>query len=204
MRKILLVLLGFLFFGTAQAVVTSSEDSLRLGSEVPDFKLKNVSSDKEFSPADFKDKKALVVVFLCRHCPYVQHVKKALANLGRSYGDREVGMVGISSNDPSVHPDDAPERLAEMAAQEGFTFPLLFDSTQEVAKAFGAQATPEVFIFDKDQKLVYHGQVDDTRPNSDREATGADVRAVLEALLSGQPVPAHQKPAQGCSIKWKV
>ena len=203
MKKIILVLLSFMFLGSAHAAVTDSKDGLSLGSKVPDFKLESVTSGAEFSPAQLKDKKALMVVFMCRHCPYVQHVKKALASVGHDYEGRQVAILGISSNDPKAYPDDSPERLAEMASEEGFTFPLLFDSTQEVAKAFGAQATPEIFIFDKEQKLVYHGQFDDTRPNSDKEATGADVRAVLEALLSGQPVSARQKPAQGCSIKWK-
>jgi peroxiredoxin len=176
---------------------------LPLGESAPDFKLKDVSSGAEVSLKDFAGKKALVVAFICRHCPYVQHVKKALADLGRDYQGKDVAIVAISANDPASHPDDAPEKLKEMAAEEGFTFPFLFDETQQTARAYTAVATPDMFIFDGAQKLVYRGQFDDTRPNGGKEATGADVRAALDAILAGKPVPADQKPAIGCSIKWK-
>lgn len=178
-------------------------EKLALGTQAPDFKLPDVSSGKEFSLKDFEGERALMVVFICRHCPYVQHVKKALAQLGKDYEGKSVQIVAISSNDATAYPEDAPESLKEMAAEEGFTFPFLYDESQAVAKAYTAKATPDTFIFDGAQKLVYRGQFDDTRPKGDKEATGADVRAVLDAVLAGQPVPADQKPAIGCSIKWK-
>jgi len=144
-----------------------------------------------------------MVAFICRHCPYVQHVKKALAQLGKDYEGKDIAIVAISANDPSAYPEDAPDKLSEMAEEEGFVFPFLFDETQDVAKAYTAVATPDIFIFDKDQKLVYRGQFDDTRPNGTEESTGADARAALDALLAGQPVSKNQKPAIGCGIKWR-
>ncbi len=200
MKKFILLLTAFVFASTAWAA-TEGKGGLPLGSAVPDFHLENVSSGTEFSPADFQGKPVLVVVFMCRHCPYVQHVKKALASIAKDYEDREVAVVGISSNNPKIYPEDAPASLSAMAGEEGFVFPLLFDKTQSVARAFGAKATPDVYIFDKDQKLVYHGQFDDTRPNSGAEATGADARSAIDALLAGKPVAKDQKPAIGCSIK---
>ncbi len=173
------------------------------GSQAPDFKLADVTSGTEFSLKDFAEKKALVVAFICRHCPYVQHIKKALAKLGQDYADKDVAIVAISSNDAKAYPEDGPESLREMALQEGFTFPLLYDETQDVARAYTAAATPDIFIFDADQKLVYRGQFDDSRPGSGQAATGKDVRAALDALLSGQPVSQEEKKAIGCSIKWK-
>ena len=180
----------------------SAAQDLVLGSPAPDFKLIDVVSGRSVSSADFSDKKPLLVIFICRHCPYVQHVKKVLAAIGRDYSG-QVGVVGISSNDPAAYPEDAPASLKEMARQEGFTFPLLFDESQEVAKAYGAAATPEPFLFDADRRLVYHGQLDETRPRGGREATGEDLRAALDAVLAGRPASKDQKSAVGCSIKWK-
>ena len=182
---------------------TETKGGMALGTKAPNFRLADVSTHMEYSPSDFVGKKALMVVFICRHCPYVQHVKKALAAVGEDYRKKGVQIVAISANDPAAYPDDAPKSLAEMAKEESFKFPFLFDKTQNTAKAYSAKATPDVFIFDKDQKLVYRGQFDDTRPNGGKEADGSDVRAVLDALISGSPVPSEQKPAVGCSIKWK-
>lgn len=183
---------------------TESSGGLERGAAIPQFKLTDVASGTEFSPDDFRDKKALMVVFMCRHCPYVQHVKKVLGSIARGYEKKDVAVVGIVSNDAEAYPADAPESMAEMVSEEGFAFPVLHDPTQSVAKAFGAKATPETFIFDKDQKLAYHGQFDDSRPNSGKEATGADVRAALDALVAGEKPAENQKPAVGCSIKWKA
>jgi len=185
------------------ATTEGAKGLLPLGSAAPDFKLSDVTSGTEFSLKDFAGKKALMVVFICRHCPYVQHVKKALAQLGKDYEGKDVALLAISANDPADRPDDAPDKLKEMAQEEGFTFPFLFDENQSTARAYTAVATPDVFIFDSEQKLVYRGQFDDTRPNSGKVSDGKDVRAVFEALLAGQPVSADQKPAIGCSIKWK-
>lgn len=176
---------------------------LPLGSEAPDFTLPDVSQGRVVSLADFEGRGALIVTFICRHCPYVVHVQEVLAQIGRDYQPRNVGMVAIGANDAGRYPDDAPDKLAEMARQQGFTFPFLFDETQAVAKAYTAQCTPDNFVFDQDLRLVYRGQLDDTRPRSGQSATGADLRAVLDAMLSGQPLPVTQKPSVGCSIKWK-
>ncbi len=205
MKKFILFLIAICFAGSAWAATTTEgkKGLLPMGSKAPFFNLANVTSGTEFSPKDFEGKKALMVVFICRHCPYVQHVKTALAQIGKDYEEKDVAIVAISSNDAKAYPEDGPAGLSEMAMEEGFTFPLLYDESQAVAKAYTAMATPDVFIFDKDQKLVYRGQFDDTRPGSGKVADGKDVRAVFNALIDGKPVPANQKPAIGCSIKWK-
>lgn len=205
MKKFVLALitLSIITSPVFAATTEGAKGLLPLGSAAPDFKLTDVVSGKEVSLKDFEGKKALAVFFICRHCPYVQHVKKALAQLGKDYEDKDAALVAISANDPAANAADAPDKLKEMAEEEGFTFPFLFDESQSTARAYTAVATPDVFIFDSGQKLVYRGQFDDTRPNGDKEATGADVRAALDALLAGQPVSADQKPAIGCSIKWK-
>lgn len=204
MKKTAILLAVLALAGTAVASAAEGRKGLlAVGASAPDFKLPDVTSGTEFSLKDFEGKKALMVVFICRHCPYVQHVKKALAAIGRDYADKDAAIVAISSNDPAANAADAPESLAEMAAEEGFKFPFLFDETQDVARAYTAVATPDVFLFDKDRKLVYRGRFDGTRPNSGAVSDGADVRAALEAILAGQPVSRDQKPAVGCSIKWK-
>ena len=202
-----LALAGGAFLPVRQAGAAQTTEGksglLPRGAQAPEFKLPDVSTGKEHSLKDFEGKKALMVVFICRHCPYVQHVKKALAQLGKDYQGKDAAIVAISSNDADAYPDDAPNSLKEMASEEGFVFPFLYDESQDVARAYTAKATPDVFVFDGQQKLAYRGQFDDTRPNDGKEATGADVRAALDALLSGRPVSAAQKPAIGCSIKWK-
>ncbi len=205
MKKFLTFILAIGLTTSAWAATTTEGQKglLPMGSQAPSFKLADVTSGAEVSPADFKGKKALMVVFICRHCPYVQHIKKALAQIGQDYKDKDVAIIAVSSNDAVKHPMDAPASLKEMAQEEGFVFPFVYDESQDVAKAYTAKATPDVFIFDKDQKLVYRGQFDDTRPGSDKMADGKDVRAVFDALIAGKSVRADQKPAVGCSIKWK-
>lgn len=176
---------------------------LEPGSQAPDFALPDVVTGKIVRRDDFKDQTALLVVILCRHCPYVKHIRQNLANLGKDYAGKGLAVVGISANDPGAYPDDSPESLKQMAISEGFTFPVLFDGTQEVAKAYTAVATPDFLLFDKDRKLVYRGQYDDARPGNALPVTGRDVRAAADAVLAGKPVFADQKHAIGCSIKWK-
>ena len=173
-----------------------------LGTQAPDFALPDVTTGRIVRRDEVAAGRPLLVVFLCRHCPYVQHVKEELARLGRDYGDH-AGIVGISSNDASTYPDDAPRSLAEMARESGFTFPVLYDETQDVAREYGAVCTPDAFLFDRDLRLVYHGRLDETRPRSGATSNGADIRRALDAVLTGAPVDADQHPALGCSIKWR-
>ena len=178
-------------------------EDLFLGSQAPPFRLTDVVSGRTISRDDVAEKKALLVMFICRHCPYVQHVKTGLAQLGRDHAQANVAIVAISANDPAAYPDDSPEQLKQLALEAGFNFAVLFDETQEVAKAYGARYTPDFYLFDAERKLVYHGQFDDSRPGNNTPVTGKDVRAAIDAVLAGQPVPADQKPSFGCSIKWK-
>lgn len=176
---------------------------LPLGTPAPDFSLIDVVSGQKKSLSDFSKKKGLLVMFLCRHCPYVQHLKKELARLGRDYASKDVAWVAISSNDAENYPDDRPEKLKEMAKMEGFNFPFLYDETQETAKAYTAACTPDFFLFGPDRKLVYRGQFDDSRPGNGKPLTGKDLRRALEALLAGRENSQDQKPSVGCNIKWK-
>jgi peroxiredoxin len=176
---------------------------LALGTPAPDFKLPDVVSGKTISLRTFAGKKGLLVMFLSRHCPYVQHVKDELARIGKEYGGRGIGMVAVSANDVSSYPDDAPERLKEMAEESGFTLPFCYDESQETARAFSAACTPDFFLFDNKRKLVYRGELDGSRPGNDITVTGRDLRAALEAVLAGKPAPEEQKPSLGCNIKWK-
>lgn len=176
---------------------------LPLGTPAPPFALGDVVSGQIYSLDSFTGKAALLVMFLCRHCPYVQHVEQALAKLGKNYADSGLGIIGISSNDPAHYPDDAPERLKEMAQRLDFTFPFCFDETQEVAKTYKAACTPDFYLFDRERRLVYRGQLDDSRPGNNKPVTGRDLRAAIEAVLAGKPVDPNQKASIGCSIKWK-
>ena len=176
---------------------------LELGTRAPHFDLLDVVSGKRISPETFTGKKGLLVMFICRHCPYVQHIKEELSRLGRDYAGRDIGIVGISSNDAKNYPDDAPESLKALAEQQGFTFPLCYDESQEVAKTYTAACTPDFFLFDDQQQLVYRGQLDDSRPENGKPVTGEDLRSAIEAVLSGQPVSPDQKPSIGCNIKWQ-
>ena len=176
---------------------------LALGTRAPDFRLPNTNGERVVSLADFKDAKALLVIFLCNHCPYVKHIRSGLAQLARDYQPRGVAIVGISSNDIANYPADSPQRMAEEAKAAGYIFPYLYDETQAVAKAYRAACTPDIYLFDKDQRLVYRGQFDDSRPGKNLPVTGKDLRAALDAVLSGKPVPTNQTPSIGCNIKWK-
>ena len=173
-----------------------------LGTVAPDFSLPDTNGTS-VSLADFKDAPALLVVFMCNHCPFVKHIGGGLAELAREYQGRGVTVVGINSNDVAKYPDDSPQKMVEEVAAAGYTFPYLFDETQEVAKAYQAACTPDFFVFDRDQRLVYRGQMDDSRPDSGIQVTGKDLRAALDAVLAGQPALENQKPSMGCNIKWK-
>lgn len=176
---------------------------LPLGTEAPDFSLMDAYG-KCVSRDDFKDAPALLVIFMCNHCPYVKHIRQELASLTKDYRERGVAIVGINSNDVDSYPDDRPDMMRQEVEEVGYTFPYLFDETQEVAKAYHASCTPDFFLFDRHRQLVYRGQMDDSRPGNDRPLTGADLRAALDAVLAGQPVPEDQKPSAGCNIKWKA
>lgn len=181
--------------------MAQSSSMLPLGTSLPQFSLTDVVFGKTVSSADFSGK-ALLVMFICRHCPYVKHVQDELAKIGNDYKDK-IGIVAISSNDAQSYPEDAPESLKEQAEEVGFSFPYLYDQSQDVAKAFTAACTPDLFLFDSEGKLVYRGQLDDSRPDSGIPVTGKDLRAAVDALLSGQPISSDQKPSLGCGIKWK-
>jgi peroxiredoxin len=176
---------------------------LPLGTPAPPFSLRDVASSNLYSLNSFAGKTALLVMFLCRHCPYVEHVEHEIAKMGRDYTDTGLDIIGISSNDPAQYPDDAPPRLKEMAERLGFTFPFCFDETQDVAKAYRAACTPDFYLFDRERRLVYRGQLDDSRPGSNKPVTGRDLRAAIDAVLAGKPVDRNQKASIGCSIKWK-
>lgn len=176
---------------------------LPLGTNAPPFALRDVVSGQIYKLDSFAGKSSLLVMFLCRHCPYVVHVQDEIAKLGRDYAESGLGIIGISSNDPGHYPDDAPERLKEMAQRLGFRFPFCFDETQEVAKAYKAACTPDFYLFDKERRLVYRGQLDDSRPGTSKPVTGRDLRAAIDAVLADKPVPSNQKASIGCSIKWK-
>ena len=176
---------------------------LELGTSAPDFRLPDVISGKTISLATFADKQALLVMFICRHCPYVVHVKEELARLGKDYASKPIGIVAISANDAVGYPDDAPDKLKAMAKELGFTFPFCYDETQETAKAYTAACTPDFFLFDRGRKLVYRGQLDDSRPGNGKPLTGKDLRAAIDAVLAGRAPSPDQRPSIGCSIKWK-
>lgn len=182
---------------------------LALGTAAPDFTLPHVANGRPYSLADFAGNKALLVIFLCAHCPYVVHVRPEIARIAHDYAGRGVGFVGITSNDVAQYPDDAPAPTAHMAEEAGFNFPVVYDETQAVARAYSAACTPDFFLFDADRKLVYRGQIDDSRPSrgADRPGRGTldgkDIRAAIEAVLAGQPVNPEQRPSIGCNIKWK-
>lgn len=176
---------------------------MRLETKAPDFKLPDVVTGKNVSLADFSGKNALLIMFICRHCPYVKHVEKELVRLARDYLDKGIGIVAISSNNPSYDSDDSPEGLRKQAQSLEFNFPYLFDETQEVAKSYTAACTPDFFLFDKDNKLVYRGQLDNSRPENREPNDGKDLRSAIDAVLSGSQVNFKQRPSAGCNIKWK-
>ena len=183
-------------------MVRTASTMLPLGTPAPDFALQDTDG-KQVTLADFSDAKALLVVFMCNHCPYVKHVAPQLRDLAEEYQSQGVAVVGISSNDAENYPDDGPAKMVEEKAARGYTFPYLFDSDQSVARAYRAACTPDFYVFDADQKLVYRGQMDDSRPKTDRPVTGADLRAALDAVLAGNSPVENQTPSIGCNIKWK-
>ena len=174
-----------------------------LGTVAPGFRLPDTDGSL-VSLDDFKDAPALLVIFLCNHCPYVKHVRHELARLGKEYQRKGVAVVGISANDVTTHPEDSPERMAVEKAEVGYTFPYLYNETQNVALAYQAACTPDFYVFDKDQKLVYRGQLDGSRPGNPVPVTGKDLRSALDAVLAGKPVNHDQRPSLGCNIKWKL
>jgi len=175
---------------------------LELGTKAPDFELLDTVSGKNVTLKDFSDCKGLLVIFLSCHCPFVKHVRSEYSKLSKDYIPQGLGIVAISPNDVEKYPDDAPEKLKEMAEEEGFGFPVCYDETQEVAKAYRAACTPDYYLFDDDLKLVYRGQLDDSRPSLDVPVNGVDMRNAIETLLSGKEVNQDQKPSLGCNIKW--
>jgi peroxiredoxin len=176
---------------------------LALGTKAPDFSLTDTASGDTVSLDTFKEKRALLVMFICRHCPFVKHVQSELAKIGIEYQERSLAIVAISANDITAFSEDAPESLKQMAEELHFTFPYCYDESQETAKAYTAACTPDFFLFDSDRKLVYRGQLDDSRPSNDIPVTGNDLRSAIEAVLEDEPVSDVQKPSIGCGIKWK-
>ena len=183
-------------------MVMTASTMLPLGTEAPDFTL----LDPEGNPvslSDFDGAGALVVVFMCNHCPFVKHVIDGFVKLTKEYQPRGVAVVGINANDVNEFPEDRPEKMIQFAREKGFTFPYLYDEEQDVAKRYRAACTPDFFVFDENRRLVYRGQMDDSRPGSNVPVTGADLRAALDAVLEGEAVPEEQKPSMGCNIKWR-
>jgi peroxiredoxin len=176
---------------------------LPLGTTAPSFILPDVTDGKMYSLDSFHGKDGLLVMFICRHCPYVKHVEQGIAKLGKDYENTKLGIIAISSNDPVAYPDDAPDKLKEMAKRLDFRFPFCFDEHQQIAKAYKAACTPDFYLFDAQHKLVYRGQLDDSRPGNNKPVTGRDLRAAIDAVLAKKPVDGNQKPSIGCSIKWK-
>ncbi|UCC22241.1 MAG: thioredoxin family protein [Planctomycetota bacterium] len=183
-------------------MVMTASTMLALGTTAPDFNLPDIDGNI-VSVADSKEAPALLVIFMCNHCPFVKHVLSGLVELINDYQVKGVAVVGINSNDVETFPEDRPEMMAKVAQQAGFTFPYLYDENQEVAKAYRAACTPDFFLFNKERRLVYRGQMDGSRPGNDIPVTGADLRAALDCILEEKGVLAEQKPSIGCNIKWK-
>jgi len=185
-------------------MVKTFSTMLELSTPAPDFQLPDVVSGRTVSLGTFADADALLVMFISRHCPFVKHVAAELARLGHDYRGRSIGIVAVSANDVANFPDDSPDNLKAMALETGFAFPVCFDASQAVAKAYTAACTPDFFLFDRRRELVYRGQLDDSRPESGIPVTGRDLRAAIDAVLSGRPVGADQRPSVGCNIKWRA
>lgn len=176
---------------------------LALGTKAPNFTLPDVLTGQNVSMKSAAGPKGLLVMFICRHCPFVKHVEKELAKLGHDYDRKGIGIVAISSNDAANYPDDAPQSLAEQAKELGFSFPYLYDETQETARAYDAACTPDFFLFDGSLKLAYRGQFDDSRPGNDAPVTGKDLRHAMDTVIAGELTHPVQRPSVGCNIKWK-
>ena len=184
-------------------MAATESNMMPLGTKAPNFNLPDTISGKHKSLQDLKSDKATVVMFICNHCPFVKHVQKGLVTLSSDYIPKGISFVAINSNDVKNYPDDSPERMKEVARQFGYPFPYLYDESQAIARAYGAACTPDFYIFDKDLKCIYRGQMDDSRPSNDIPVTGKDIRAALDAILAGNLVSEDQKPSIGCNIKWK-
>lgn len=176
---------------------------LSLGTKLPSFRLPDTDGHIVDSSAKAFQGKPMLVMFICNHCPFVIHVQKQLAAIGQDYQNKGLSVVAINSNDAVAYPDDSPEKMKLEKVKAGYTFPYLFDETQEVAKAFDAACTPDFYLFNKSHELVYRGQLDNSRPSNQIPVDGRDLRAAIEATLSGESVPYQQKPSLGCNIKWK-
>ena len=176
---------------------------LKLGTPAPDFRLPDTEG-RMLSLKDFDDADALLIVFMCNHCPYVKHIRPSLAAFAREYQPKGLAVVGINANDAEKYEDDSPEKMVDEVANAGYTFPYLFDESQETAKAYHAACTPDFFLFDKDRKLVYRGQFDDSRPGNNIPLSGRDIRTAVNAVLAGKDVSTEQHPSIGCNIKWKA
>jgi len=175
---------------------------LPLGTKAPEFELMDTVSDGKMNLHDIKGTKGTVILFICNHCPFVKHVNEEISKMAQEYQPKGVGFIAISSNDIENYPQDAPHLMKKVAATEGYTFPYLYDSTQEVAKNYNAACTPDFYLFDSDLKLVYRGQLDDSRPGNGISVTGTDLRNAMDAILSGKEINPEQKPSIGCNIKW--
>lgn len=183
-------------------MVRTASTMLPLGTQAPDFSLAECDGGT-VELAGLAGKKALLVMFMCNHCPYVKHVADQLKSLSDDYMARDVAVVGISSNDADEYPDDSPEAMSKEKSERGYAFPYLYDSDQQVARAYAAACTPDFFLFDADQKLVYRGQLDSSRPKTDIPVTGEDLRAAIDAVLDGKSPASQQRASLGCNIKWK-
>ncbi len=184
-------------------MAVTASTMLPLGSRAPMFSLTNAVDGRTVTISDFDGSPALLVMFICNHCPYVIHVREEIGRIAADYMPGGLAVVAINSNSIETHPEDGPENMKKLAVAEGWQFPYLFDETQEVARAYRAACTPDFFLFDADRKLVYRGQLDDSRPGSPIPVSGRDLRAAIDAVLAGEPVPEEQKPSMGCNIKWK-
>lgn len=184
-------------------MVKTASTMLPLGTQARDFQLVNVDG-RTVSLSEFQGASALLVMFICNHCPFVKHLAPELAKFAAEYQARGVSVIAINSNDATAHPQDSPERMVHEAEERGYTFPYLFDEEQLVAKAYHAACTPDFFLFNKQQKLVYRGQFDASRPGNGIPVTGSDLRRALDCVLAGQPVPSEHRPSIGCNIKWRV
>ncbi len=184
-------------------MVETLSTMLELGTKAPSFELPDVVTGRTVRLEDFGGSPALLVMFICRHCPYVQYVKQELAQIGNDYKEKGLGIIAINSNDAKGYPADAPERLKEMAEQLNFNFPFCHDEAQEVAKAYRAACTPDFFLFNGNRELVYRGQLDSSRPGNNEPVTGEDLRRAIDAVLAGKAPSADQRPSIGCNIKWK-
>ena len=182
----------------------TASSTAQLGSRAPDFRLPDVVTGAIVTRDAAAGPKGLLAMFICRHCPFVKHVQHELARLGDDYAESGIGIVAIGSNDAVSFPDDRPESLAAMASELGFSFPFLYDETQDVAHAYDAQCTPDFFLYDGQGRLVYRGQLDDSRPGNGVPVSGTDLRAAMDRLIAGKVIPVEQRPGIGCSIKWKA